>query len=226
LSYPIEIKPIPQNRLSGTAFFPAGDGIYKENKFIERANYPIMILGKDYDNELNFDIVRNTINQSEVDNINKTWKNLEKLFNSNILSECFFTNCIMGLRKGNSKNIGPSKAFLKINSDFLNENILLFKTQLDEVQPKLVIGLGIQVPLFIGKAFESDLPHLNKIRSFKQLDNSLYKQSITIKYKNKDLTFIFITHPSMYDANVWRRDGGKLFEEDLILKALHLALNI
>jgi hypothetical protein len=30
----------------------------------------------------------------------------------------------------------------------------------------------------------------------------------------------------MYDANVWRRDGGKLFEEDLILKALHLALNI
>jgi hypothetical protein len=126
----------------------------------------------------------------------------------------------MGLREGCSKNTGPSKAFLDTNTKFLDENIKFFKNQLDEVKPKLVIGLGNQVPLFIGKVFEKDFPNLNTITSFKKLDTTKYKNATTIKYNNENLTFIFITHPAMYDANVWRRKNGKEFEKSLIDNAI------
>jgi hypothetical protein len=228
-SYPDEIKAIQNNRLTGTAFFPGGDGIYKQSKFIEKDSYPILILGKDYDNEYNFKIVKGLPNQSEMDNKNNTWVNLKKILDEvnphqDVLSKCYFTNCIMGLRIDNSINTGPSKAFLLKNKKFLKENIEFFKEQLDSIKPNLIIGLGSQVPRFIGSFFEQELPNLNNIFSFKELDQTTYKNSIVLQYNKKDLTIIFITHPAMYYANVERRKGGIEFEKKMIYKAVTSAL--
>jgi len=221
-SYPKEIVPVPEERLKGTAFFPAGDGVYKEGEWQPKDYYPIMVLGQDYDNYFNFKKVRKSDSQSEVSNSNKTWQNLDNILGEETLSNCFFTNAIMGLRINDSKNTGVSKAFNKGNEIFLSENCQFFKEQLKEIQPKLIICLGSQIPRFIGECFPDQLLQLASVRRFDDLD-SLNKTGIfKLKYHSGESTMIFITHPALYHANVGRRKGGngKEFEAKLIENAI------
>lgn len=206
-----EIVPVPAKRLKGTAFFPAGDGVYKEGNWKPRESYPIMVVGQDYDNEKNFGIVLKSKTQSEVSNSNKTWINLKRLLGEEILSKCFFTNAIMGLRFEDSKNTGVSKAFARGDNyeTFLKENFTFFKDQLSIMRPELVICLGAQLPRFIGGCFPEQFPDLIRVRSFKDLDALPEKSRYTLKYRGGEATLIFITHPALYDANVTRRLGGK-----------------
>jgi hypothetical protein len=216
-SYPDDVKPIKQ-RLKGTAFFPGGDGIYKEGNFKHKDHYPIMVVGQDYDNEYNFHKVFESPTQSELSNSNKTWFNLKKILGEEVLQNCFFTNAIMGLRIGNSKNIGISKAFKKNNEPFLLENQQFFNEQLNEIKPKLIICLGAQLPRFIGACYLEQLVELAKVRSFSQLDFLNESGVFKLKYTEGEANLIFITHPALYDANIGRRrnGNGRDFEENLI----------
>lgn len=215
-------------RLSGTAFFPGGDGVYKVNGD-SKESFSIMILGQDYDNECNFCALYGTKHQSEVENKNSTWVTLLKILRDDKVKinpeDCFFTNAIMGFRKQNSKNTGISKAFLKTNIDFLGQNIKFFKYQLDIVKPKLIIGLGSQIPRFIGKCFstDADLAVLSKIKSFRELDmHDNFCQPVKINYKDNLIYLVFITHPSLYYVNSKKRikEGEVISEYDLLGKAL------
>jgi hypothetical protein len=217
-SYPNEIVPVPEKRLTGTAFFPAGDGIYKEGNWQLKVHYPIMVVGQDYDNCFNFKKVRKSDSQSEVTNSNKTWQNLKKILGEKTLSKCFFTNAIMGLRINDSKNTGVSKALNKGNEIFLKENQKFFKVQLNIIQPELIICLGAQIPRFIGGCLPEQLSELAKVRSFNDLDSMNKIGIFKLKYEGGEGTIIFITHPALYYANVGRRKGGngREFEEKLI----------
>ncbi len=223
-SYPAEIVPIPENRLSGTAFFPAGDGIYKEGKWRSKEHYPIMVFGQDYDNEKNFDIVFHSPSQSEVSNSNRTWQNLKKILGEETLSKCFFTNAIMGLRFSDSEHEGLSSAFKKGNEIFLKENCDFFIEQLKAIQPELIICLGAQIPRFIGGCFPDQLNQLEMVRSFNDLDGLNKSGIFKLKYEGGEATIIFITHPSRYYPNVGKRMGGngREFEEKLIEKVVTL----
>jgi hypothetical protein len=221
-SYPEGIVPVPTKRLKkGTAFFPAGDGIYKENKTPIKEHYPIMILGQDYDNEKNFGIVLDSKHQSEVTNGNKTWINLQKVFGDNMLSNCFFTNAIMGLRINDTKNTGRSKAFLLKNDAFLKQNQEFFKIQLDVAKPDLVIGLGRFMPKFISGCFK-EFSELANVESFKQFDSDYgkYRNGIVLNHNGRLIKMIFITHPALYFRCVIDRKGGLKYEQELIEKAL------
>ena len=214
-TYPKEIVPVPF-LLKGTAFFPAGDGVYKENNEPMKSHYSIMVVGQDYDNEANFNIVQNLPNQSELDNKNTTWRNIIKILGEDIVKQCFFTNAIMGLRIGSTKNTGVSVAFKKGNENFLQENIDFFKEQIRVIKPKVIICLGAQMPKFIGKCFPEVFPDLNKINSFKQLDTSDFKDQNELFFDEKHIKIIFITHPSLYYVNASKRIGGIEFERKLI----------
>ena len=216
-SYPEEIKPVKQ-RLKGSAFFPGGDGIYKEGNWNILEKYPILFVGQDYDNEFNFKTVLKLKTESEIDNKNKTWLNLIKLFGEDTLGKSFFTNAIMGLRKDESKNTGKSVAFKKTNIEFLKKNCEFFKQQLNILQPEIMICLGIQVPRFIGHCFPDQATYLMKISNYKELDQCNENGIHYIKHEQREIKVIFLTHPSFYDANVSRRKEGKgkEFEKNLI----------
>lgn len=215
-NYPILLVPITNKRLKGTAFFPAGDGVYKEKNESIKNYYQIMVVGQDYDNEDNYEKVQKLPNQSELDNKNTTWRNLIKILGKDIVKQCFFTNAIMGLRVGNTKNTGVSVAFKKGNEQFLNENISFFKEQVRVMQPEIIICFGAQIPRFIGKCFPDKFPDLNKIKSFKQLDYSDFKDQNKLFFDEKSIKIIFITHPSLYYVNASKRLGGIEFERKLI----------
>lgn len=220
-NYPIVVLEIPDKRLNGTAFFPAGHGIYKENNEPIKSYYPIMVVGQDYDNEENFYKVEKLPNQSELDNKNTTWRNLIKILGEDAVKKSFFTNAIMGLRVGNTKNTGVSVAFKKGNEQFLKENITFFKEQVREVNPNIIICLGAQLPKFIGKCFPDVFPDLNKIVSFKQLDTSEFINQNELFFEEKSIKIIFITHPSLYYVNASKRVGGIEFERKLIDRAIN-----
>lgn len=220
-SYPPDILPVPDCRINGTAFFPAGDGIYKEGNWQPQERYPIMVVGQDYDNWHNFKRVRCSIHQSEVQNGNTTWKNLKKILGEETLSKCFFTNAIMGLRFNDSKNTGKSKAFLVKNNAFLKQNQEFFKIQLEVVKPDLVIGLGRFMPKFISGCFKeySELVH---VESFKKFDSEYanFRNGIFLNHIGRSIKMIFITHPALYKRCVIDRKGGLNYEQELVERTL------
>jgi hypothetical protein len=222
-SYPKnKIVPMPKERLKGTAFFGGGDGIYKEGKFNLQKNYDVMFLGQDYDNEFNF----NKSSGSEIEDKNYTWNNLKKILDEincdKILFNSFFTNCIQGLRFGKTKNTGTSVAFQKRNSSFLKLNQAFFKQQLKLTKPTLIVGLGANIPRFIGSTFPKQFPRLETITSFKKLDETNFRDGISLNYKGGNCKVIFITHPALYFSNVVRRKGSKEFENKMIRDAFKI----
>lgn len=220
-SYSSFIVTVPDIRLKGTAFFSAGDGVYKENNETIKSHYPIMVVGQDYDNQDNFYKVQKLSNQSELDNKNTTWRNLIKILGEDVVKKSFFTNAIMGLRVESTKNTGVSVAFKKGNENFLQENISFFEEQVSVIKPKVIICLGAQMPRFIGKCFPHVFPDLDKIVSFKQLDTSDFKDQNELIFGEKSIKIIFITHPSLYYVNVSKRIGGIEFERNLIDRAIN-----
>jgi hypothetical protein len=165
-SYPDGIKPVPNSRIEGTAFFPGGDGLYGHKEF---AKSEIMILGQDFDNEYNFEKSK----KRKSEDGNKTWSNLKKILGNEIdMERCFFTNAIMGLREGDAKNTGRSKAFLKKNGLFLDECRAFFIEQLKAQKPKLIIGLGAHIPVFLSET-STDLERLSKITSLSKIGESI-----------------------------------------------------
>ncbi len=206
--YPIDsIVPMQELPLTGTAFFPGGDGLYKEMQSSITRIPKILVLGQDYDNEINFGKVKNRPDQSELGNKNTTWVNLLKLFGEERVGECFFSNVIMGLRKGDSKNTGPSKAFAKSNSMFFEQNIAFFFEQLKHLKPKGIVCLGIQVPVFLGACFPEQFTKLKTVRSFSELDTLYPEGGANLLFEGKTIPLIFLTHPALFYANAARRKG-------------------
>jgi len=207
LSYPKDIEKVP-SPLAGTAFFPGGNGLYLCNKNADHS-IKYMIVGQDYDNEDNYQKIKDTENQCEVAGNNVTWRNLLKIIDEAGIArqECFFTNALMGLRSGSTKNTGPSILFKSENKTDLNQHVAFFRKQIELIKPKAIIAMGGQLPRFIGNCYPED-PQLNKlsgIRSFKMLDNLLGKQSFQLPTVNGFIPIVFITHTSLYFANVGNR---------------------
>jgi len=226
--YPESIIPVPKERIKGRAFFPGGDGLFKSKTIPEGG---IMILGQDFDNEDNFKISIKYQSENKKPNGNRTWSNLEKIFSEKEMQNSFFTNAIMGLRERDSTNTGRSKAFLKKNKPFLDECRKFFSKQVKTQKPKLIIGLGSHIPKFLSECTDEFKDLLNKSRDLSKITSlkklgSTYEENIFTDVIFKDTDnyksgVIFITHPSMYFANVKRRNPkGADFESELIRKAI------
>ena len=228
-NYPEGIVAVSQPRIKGLAFFPGGDGLYKKVEDDE-PKFPIggiMILGQDFDNQINFEKSKLAGSEMDKKKSNATWRNLLEILNevnSDVKNKCFYTNAIMGLRSKESKNTGKSIAFKKGSEKFLEKNREFFLTQLRTQKPKAIIGLGGYIPMFLS-SLASDLSDYNKTDSLKDIG----KIHTGVKFKDiagYQTDIGFITHPSMYYANVWRRNGnGKIkgidFEFDILNKLLN-----
>src|SRR5580700_4815256 len=91
-------------RISGTAFFPGGYGLWNTQPDVPLPAMPVggvMIVGHNFDSEVGFEY---SLNHPGKNLKSSTWRNLLAFLKQvEILPEwCFFTNAYVGLQSGDS----------------------------------------------------------------------------------------------------------------------------
>jgi uracil-DNA glycosylase len=188
--------------IRGTAFFPGGLGLWlHENGSGESPIGQIMIVGQDFNSEGVYEQARR--DGTEVDS-SKTWKMLRRLLPASgiSLNQCFFTNLYMGLRKGGSETGTFPGAR---DRSFVQRCLAFCIKQLEVVRPKLILTLGAE-------PFRVLATHLFQVPAPKTLSEcvEIYR---SLPLAHGSVTVVAFTHPSFYDANVWRRKYAQLSEQ-------------
>lgn len=198
ISYPETMLKVV-GTISGRGFFPVGNGTYNNEKQI--AGKDIMVLGQDFDCEANY--VKTFEVGYEDTQKNATWRNLLSFLTSvNVDAEtCFFTNAILGVRKG---TIGTGKSPAFRDKDFIKSCQDFFLVQLETQKPKTILVLGKYVAEFLSDT-SVDLNCWKQIPNFATVD-AKEQQVITACFKNGITAHVvLLTHPSYRPVNVLKR---------------------
>lgn len=220
LSYDQSNGMISVKEMKGPGFFPGCIGTITADNKLEQ--FPIMVLGQDFDTEANH---RDIIKQHGEIEGNKTWTNLRKLLDELSLdaNTCFFTNAYMGLRpsvKGiKTKNTGPSPAAKKGGEVFAEKCSGFFKQQLETIQPNLVLVLGKETARFLCNAFPGCFPKWEKVKRVKNFYESDHLFT-DLEFGGKTIHFVFVIHPCMNSVNRSRvfKEKASGWEQELLKK--------
>ncbi len=197
-SYPETMIAI-NGEIPGQAFFPGGKGTFLNDDNLSHRE--IMILGQDFDSEKNYKI---TVKAGREDiEKNPTWKNMLGFLKSLDISpnNCFFTNSILGIRRGES-GTGKSPAFR--SKAFIRDCQQFFLYQTEIQKPKIIFVLGKHVAEFLSDTSD-DLKCWARVKNFASIDNS-EKQIVTATFQNGVTSkLILLTHPSFRPSNIHRR---------------------
>lgn len=201
LPYPAGVIPVPQ-AIPGTAFFPGGDGLFKDKCIPEFPVGGIMILGHDFHSETGYAA---SLKRGEERLSDPTWRNLVALLGEASIEpeSCFFTNFYMGLRAGNATTgVFPGakdKSFVQRCRDFF-----LFQLRLQK--PRAVLVLGKHVPPLLAPLAPQLTPWA-KAKSLLAIDAADAAVITNVRFAD-DLAptnMVVLTHPSLRHANLKRR---------------------
>ena len=205
--------------IRGTAFFPGGLGLWlHENGSGELRTGRIMIVGQDFNSVKVYEQAR--LVGTEVDS-SKTWKVLRRLLPASGISldQCFFTNLYMGLRKGGSETGRFPGAR---DRSFVQRCLAFFIKQLEVVRPKLILTLGVEPFRVLANHLFPHVPAPQTLTACVEIYPS-------VPLVHGSATVVALTHPSFYDANVWRRKYGRLSgaeaEKAMIADGLKIAFS-
>jgi uracil-DNA glycosylase len=202
------------DEINGRAFFPVGKGTFNCDHLI--SNKKIMVLGQDFDCEKNYLPMKENIKT------NATWRNLLKFLDEAGIDreDCFFTNSIMGIRRG-SKGTGKSPAFK--DKLFIGECRELLRDQIKLQSPKLILVLGKYVAEFISglSAYLDCWKHIQNFAFVDQEGNQV--RTIELPDSNK-CSLVLLTHPSYRYANVGKRRYADFIGQDAELNMVRDAL--
>ena len=208
--YPNSVASVTK-MINNTAFFPGGRGLWMEN---ETVVFPsILVLGQDFSNEKEY-LKMLSNNSNDLDG--PTWRNLIKLFNQADINlcDCFFSNVFMGLRKTESM-IGKFPGFN--DKEFFQRNLEFLRYQIDVVKPKVIITLGIYVPIMLAKLSEIDLTSWKEAKTFKDTDLGV---KFDVRFDNHQCTCVALIHPCMRNTNVKQRRYKNFMGNDAELNML------
>ena len=203
--YPEGVVPVPE-RLSGTAFFPGGMGLWHPNPEDPLPPMPtggVMVLGHDFYSEAGYR--RFLANRGESTR-GPTWRNLLALLARVGVGpeRCFFTNAYMGLRAG-SENTGRFPG--SRDPGFVGRCRAFLEEQIRAQQPRLILTLGSHVPAVLAPLSEDLTPWL-KAASLKALDEAGCPFITAAHFPSippSDVTVAALVHPSIRWASVLRR---------------------
>ena len=224
LSYPSGVMRMINGEITGKGFFPGAKGTSDCSTSI--SNKKVMVLGQDQDNEAGYQKSKNKGEET----YSPTWKNLELVLSTAgiKLSDCFFTNCIMGVRVA-EKNTGKSPALAY--PDFIGECMTLLKEQISLQKPDLIICLGMIPIKLLGLLSKYILARFITIESYSEIDSyglSLLRQFNFDNLGDFSTTVAVIVHPSFrhinqkfrkYSSNGYQWEGEKA-ELELLKDAL------
>ncbi len=185
-------------------FFPLGSGVLTDRSKIDEAEIDeckIMVLGNDFGT---ISYTDNLISNGKRENNSKTIQNLKNKLGVEP-ETTFFTNFYMGIRdEKNHPGTTMTKLMVKRGKNYKDFCHQFFVTQLNLINPKIVLCLGIEV----GKALISIFPEFSKNKL-----TSLYAGEVTKNYSVMiddnvlgNRKFILIPHPSMANSN-WGKNN-------------------
>jgi len=201
--YPSGVCAVP-DRIAGKAFFPGGDGLWKEDRQTERPAMPVgrvMVLAHNFDSVQGFQRSRKRGYEK-----NSTWTHLRALLEiAGIgLGECFFTNFYMGLKVGRSSRGKFPGAF---DPEFVLRCRRFLLEQLSVQRPAVILALGTHVPRQLAEVAEN-LPEWRGVTTLKALDETGYPKKSRVRFRgvpSVQATVVALVHPSYRLRNVHRR---------------------
>jgi len=155
------LEPVDR-QLPGLGFFPGGDGLWKllgTTKPVDRSAKPVMLVGSTFGTAVEF---RSLTFEEDRFAANKTWSILlDLLRRAEVPCErCFFTNAYPGLlcdlvsnpgeKKGKGKNV-VKLAPAQLDQAFVNQCRAFFLEQVQHIQPRLILFLGLYGPYVLGE---------------------------------------------------------------------------
>jgi hypothetical protein len=212
--YPPMVTAIPKP-LTDTAFFPGGDGLWKESTS-DKVPF-IMVLGQDFSTEKIFGKMQDGLTN---DLKLPTWKNMLNLFAEAGISpeDCFFSNVFMGLRQTESI-VGPFPGLM--DKEFVARSLKFLEFQLSSLKPKIIITLG-NSPTKLLSQLSNELGSWQENKAFKN-ENEGFKKDV--KFPQHTSHCVAIEHPSMRNSNVKRRKyihySGHAAEVEMLKAAIN-----
>lgn len=202
IKFPKSLVKKTNGEIEGLGFFPGANGLMGPSLNISDRKY--MILGQDQDTIEGFELSIKKRHET----YSKTWSNLTSLFNEVPISieDCFFTNCILGVRVNSKSNTGKSPAVL--NSKFLKRCLDFLRFQIDLQKPNAIICLGLN-PIRMLSYLSNNLQlKFLMIDSFTEMDSNNLSVIPNTKFnriKSYSTTILVLTHPSYRTLNVKNR---------------------
>ena len=181
-------------RISGTAFFPGGCGLYLEERDRNAVKFPVggvMILGHNFDCETGFQ--KSLENGKEDLKGRGTWRPLLKLLKDAGIPApegCFFTNAFMGLCERDDPETYNGRKHPAFRAGCLK----LLKVQIKTQRPRLILTLGPKVPPLLAAA-SPDLQEWNGRPRKSSCDPELHLEDLD-------------RAPIFYDARIDLDDGS------------------
>ncbi|TWI44868.1 uracil DNA glycosylase superfamily protein [Pseudoduganella flava] len=194
-AWPPELEPVAE-MVRGTAFFPGGSGFWEPEQ--EQGLPDVMVVGQDFSTKSEHQAMLAGL-ASDVDSA--TWRNFLKLAKaaSLDLQSCFFTNAIMGLRKGGSCT-GPNPGYVRRNKDFVAATHDFLLEQVQVVRPRLIVILGLPAARVFA-AIAADLASWRTLK-FRELDARELSIRKAIRIGDVTTTCVVLLHPSYRQANL------------------------
>lgn len=192
-------------RISGTAFFPGGSGLWRPTPERLLPSFPVggvLVVGHDFGTCGQYAAAMRA--GHEPVETNPTWRDLtESLNQADIpLSNCFFTNAYLGLRVADSPTGalpgGAAETLRDMSLQVLRKTIAL-------QQPRLIVTLGRFVPPLLARLAPTDLAHWLSARSLRDIDAVGPLRRQVHFGEALTATVVALTHPSFRSANAHRR---------------------
>jgi uracil-DNA glycosylase len=210
------MAPLGTNIESGLGFFPYSNGLWEGKN--ARATFPlngIMILGQDFGTT---GYVEKLKSLPESEGL-PTWRNIKKLMKECgiNMSDCFFTNAIMGVRIAGEPMVGKSPPFKRKHhggKDFLDACYTFFEHQVAVQKPKMIICLG-KWPLEMLSQRVANNPFINF--NVNESYNKIGKHIHDVDIKDHKSTLVLIVHPSTPKRPIGRQLND---DADLVKQAL------
>jgi hypothetical protein len=226
-----EMRFIDENDIvTGTAFFPVGDGLFREKQ--NSSDLPIggiMIVGQDFG--VIQDLVKVKQENSE-DKISVTWRNIKNIYFNDFQipkNECFFTNALMGLRRKDNTKIKSSNPKDKVTgplisylvkkstneneqgkySELIRKHRNFFIEQLLIQKPRIIIFMGSELIKFCNSdSISPELKSKIKNQSITKI-KTLFTINDFTSINKHSADVLFLVHPC--DT----RNYGKTFGDSM-----------
>lgn len=201
--HPSNIMIKVNGEIKGAGFFPAANG---SSDNYEKAKKTILVLGQDQDREKGFKKSK----REKGEEYTPTWRHMKILFEvAGIkMKDCFFTNCLLGVRNKDSKNTGKSPGFG--DPIFVGQCAQLLKEEIEFFKPKIILCLGLIPFKFLGLLSKEVLIRSIGTDEFSELDKWKFQVIEEKSLFSHTIYVVVLCHPSYRKLNMkYRRYSNK-----------------
>lgn len=201
-------------RMSGTAFFPGGSGLWRPARGDSLPEMPVggaMLIGQDFDTKVIYDRLKEKGEETR----SPTWRSLLELLEDASISpkDCFFTNAWMGLRS-NGPSTGPYAGSL--DAGFTARCTAFLACQLATQRPRLIVTLGKQSPQMLMKLSRPLSRTWQAFDKFSDIDSKNAGMVPIVRFDSPvglEANIVALVHPCHHYLNVKNRrftsNGGE-----------------